>query len=191
MIDFLYGIDYDDYRSAAEGCLAANGNQSAASPPFGNNPDEIPVEHIPVDTEQPEKYNPLSLITNAKVYIIADKYDVQALKKWAATKYKEVLPKSWNNSAFTESARIIYDNTPETDWMLRDVIVQGVSENVNRLLDRGEFVDLLKSHGTFAADVLRKVVSNFESPTETQEKELEDTLALHEAWAKCMKLIRG
>jgi hypothetical protein len=58
--------------------------------------------------------------------------------------------------------------------MLRDVIVQGASENVNGLLDRGEFVDLLKSHGTFAADVLRKVVSNFESPTETQEKELED-----------------
>jgi hypothetical protein len=121
----------------------------ATSPSFGNNPDRIPVEHIPVDTEQPEKCNPLSLITNAKVYIIADKYDVQALKNWAATKYEEVLPKSWNNSAFTESARIIYDNTPETDRILRDVIVQGASENIDGLLDRGKFVDLLKSHGTF------------------------------------------
>jgi hypothetical protein len=172
LIDFLYGIDYDDYRSATEGYLAANGNQSAASPPFGNNPDEIPVEHIPVDTES-EKCKRLSLITNAKVCIIVDKYDVQALKEWAATKY-EVLPKSWNNSAFTESARIINDNTLETDRMLQDVIVQGASENVNELLDHGEFMDLLKSHDNFAAEVLRRVVSNFESPTETQEKELED-----------------
>jgi hypothetical protein len=172
VVDFLYGIDYDDYRSATEGYLAVNGNQSTASPPFGNNPDEIPIEHIPVDTES-EKCKPLSLITNAKVYIIVDKYDVQALKEWAATKYKEVLPKSWNNSAFTESARIIHDNTLETDRMLQDVIVQGASENVNGLLDRGEFVDLLKSHGNFAAEVLRRVVSNFELPTETQKKELE------------------
>ena len=65
-----------------------------------------------------------------------------------------------------ESTRIIYDNAPETDRILQDVIVQRASKNINRLLDCGEFVDLLKSHSNFAAEVLRRVVSNFESLTE-------------------------
>jgi hypothetical protein len=65
MVDFLYGLDYDDHRSAAEGPLPVNGSQSVACPPFGNS-HEIPVEHTPVDTENPEKYNPLFLINNRK-----------------------------------------------------------------------------------------------------------------------------
>jgi hypothetical protein len=133
MIDFLYGLDYDDYRSDAKGRPSVN----------GDNPDEIPTEYEPADADQPTGQNSYSLLINAKAYVIADKYDIQALKEWAVTKYKEVLPITWKSTAFTESARLIYDNTPDNDRMPREVIIRKVSEDVKALFDRSEFIDLL------------------------------------------------
>jgi hypothetical protein len=79
------------------------------------------------------------------------------------TKYKEVLPITWKSTAFTESARLIYDNTPDNDRMLREVIIRKVSEDVKALFDRSEFIDLLQSHGDFTTEVLRSVVFDSES----------------------------
>jgi hypothetical protein len=73
MIDFLDGLDYDDHRSDAEERPSIN----------GDNPDEIPTEYEPVDADQPTGQNSYSLLINAKAYVIADKYDIQALKEWA------------------------------------------------------------------------------------------------------------
>jgi hypothetical protein len=98
------------------------------------------------------------LVVNAKVYIIADKYNIQSLKEWAVTKYNELLPVTWNNTSFAESARIILENTLESDFMLREVIIRKASDHAKVLLDRGEFVALLQSHGHFAAEVLKGVL---------------------------------
>ncbi|KAF4619085.1 hypothetical protein G7Y89_g14762 [Cudoniella acicularis] len=156
MIDFLYGLDYDDHRS--------EGRPSVK----GDNPDETPTEYESANADQPTGQNPYSLLINAKAYIIADKYDIQALKEWAVTKYKEVLPTTWNSTAFTESARLIYDSTLDNDRMLREVIIRKASENVKVLFDRGEFIDLLQSHGDFAMEVLRSVVFDSEPRQEAQ-----------------------
>jgi hypothetical protein len=131
--------------------------------------DMIPTNSIPlINKTQPESLNPVSLLINAKVYIIADKYEIQALKDLAAAKYKSVLPKTWNSSAFTESSGLVYNNTLDTDRMLRNAIVQEASKHVKILLDRGEFVDLLESRGDLAVEVLKNVVSNHSSPTERE-----------------------
>lgn len=132
MMIYLYTLDYDDHRSSS---LAK--------------PAEAKVT----------AYDPASLLVNAKVYIIAEKYEIEALKKLACTKYGEVLPNTWNTSIFSESASHLYENTVETDRMLRDVIVQGASDNVKNLLDRGEFVEMLKSHGDIATEIMHKVVT--------------------------------
>jgi hypothetical protein len=50
--------------------------------------------------------------------------------------------------------------------MLREVIIRKASENVKVLFDRGEFVDLLQTHGDFAIEVLRCVVFDSESRQE-------------------------
>jgi hypothetical protein len=110
--------------------------------------------------EKPTTLNSLSLLVNAKTYIIADKYNIQSLKEWAVTKYKEVLPVTWNSTSFVESARLIIENTPESDLMLREVIVRKAAENATDLFDRGEFTALLQSHGDLAAEILRHVVFN-------------------------------
>lgn len=139
-MDFLYTLDYDDHRSPIKG---------------------------PGDER---RHDSASLVVNAKVYIVADKYELDDLKKLACTKYKQLLPGgTWNSSDFTESARLVYDNTMETDRMLRDIIVQSAGINVKALLDRGEFVELLKDHGDLATEIMGKVVARYES----QVKDLE------------------
>jgi hypothetical protein len=99
-----------------------------------------------------------ALMVNAKVYIMADKYDIQPLKVWAVTKYQEVLRTVWNSNSFAESARLIFDNTPESDLMLREVIIRNAIDHAQALFDRGEFVELLRSDGDFATEVLKGVL---------------------------------
>jgi hypothetical protein len=140
MIDFLYRLDYDDHR-LDYGFQFQDSTEN----------DEIAV----VDA-----LNAASLLVNAKVYIIAEKYDIQSLKEWAATKYNEVLPATWNSTSFIESARLIFENTPESDRILRDIIIRKTGEDAKVLFHRGEFNALLKSHGDFAIEVLRDVVFN-------------------------------
>lgn len=136
MIDYLYTLDYDDHCSSTSGAKSV-------------------IEYARAD-------DPASLLVNAKVYIIADKYEIEALKKLACLKYKEVLLNTWNTSNFSESASHVFENTVETDRTLRDVIVQVASDNIRALLDRGEFVDLLKRHGDIGAEIMRKVVSRYD-----------------------------
>ncbi|KAH8743926.1 hypothetical protein BGZ57DRAFT_779077, partial [Hyaloscypha finlandica] len=94
-------------------------------------------------SKQPTGLNASSLLFNAKTYIIADKYNIQSLKEWAVTKYKEVLPVTWNSTSFIESAGLIFENTLASDRILREVIIRKASENAQALFDRGEFVALL------------------------------------------------
>jgi hypothetical protein len=141
MIDFLYCLDYDDHRHDA-------GFQ------FQGNTESIPA------VEPPAELNASSLVVNAKAYIIADKYNIGSLKERAVTKYKQVLPTIWNSASFVESARLVFENTPESDRMLREVIIQKASENAKALFDRGEFVALLQTHGDFSMEVLRDVLFN-------------------------------
>lgn len=132
MTGFLYALDYDDHPTSS---LAEPANEATS---------------------------PASLLINAKVYVIADKYELNALKKLACTKYKEALPITWNTSIFSKSASLVFDNTVETDRMLRDVIVQVASDNARALLDRGEFVEMLKHHGDIATEIMRMVITKYD-----------------------------
>ena len=52
--------------------------------------------------------------------------------------------------------------------MLRDVIVQVASENARALLDRGEFVEMLKHHGDISTEVMRMVITKHDSSEKSQ-----------------------
>lgn len=166
MVDFLYGSDYDDYRSLSEEEFERMRNQNVAeSLPIldvGSPANETTATKEPDFPSPPKKLNSHSLIINAKVYIIADKNDILALKQWAAKKYKDVLEDAWNSPIFIESIRLIYDNTIEMDRILRDVVVREVKKHARDLIDREEFVDLYKSQPDFAIEVLREVVQQVE-----------------------------
>jgi hypothetical protein len=164
MVEFLYTTDYNDRRSASKCDLDQKADDLESTVP------EAPEEDIIIDTGPIEvtensavnslEYNPQSLVTNAKMYIIADKNEIEALKKLASTKYKQVVPKCWNDLAFAESARLIYENTTESDRTVKDIIIQAASDNIKALLDRDEFTEVLNSYGELATSILKRVVAS-------------------------------
>jgi hypothetical protein len=174
MVDFLYTTEYGNHRAAGDWTFKMESDTTIGLHDLQDMPAQVPALPDPSQEETVEyaehdnltedsavsilEYNPLSLVTNVKAYIIADKNEIKALKKLASTKYQQVVLKSWNSPAFAESALLVYENTMESDRAIRDVIVQTASDNVKALLDRGEFIEFLNSHGELATEILKKLV---------------------------------
>lgn len=98
-----------------------------------------------------------ALLVNAKVYVIAEKYDIPQLKRLARHKYEEVLLEAWNSSEFVESLRLIYEGIPEQPKVdeLWQVAMKTAGKHAKELLDRGEFLSLCKEKGEVATDILK------------------------------------
>jgi hypothetical protein len=107
------------------------------------------------DQQDPASEASKALITAVKFYIIADKYDVPPLKLLSATKYQALLPLHWNSKPFTESLQIIFDGTTENDRLLKDVAVNFAGRKSKELMERSEFVSLLKGDGEMAVEILK------------------------------------
>jgi hypothetical protein len=69
-----------------------------------------------------EGYSRGPLVTNAKVYILGDKYDIPVLKDVAARMYHAVAGDQRYRRTFTESLELVYENTPAKKDKLRDVV---------------------------------------------------------------------
>ncbi|KAF5872981.1 putative btb poz domain protein [Botrytis fragariae] len=110
---------------------------------------------------------PSSLLFNAKVYIIADKYMIPALKSLAHEKFTKSLREHWNTPEFTASAEFLWENTPGSDMLLRRVLVATAATHIDVLLDRGEFVEFMSEHGDFAVGVMKKMKGRDDSVVAT------------------------
>ncbi|PQE08263.1 NFX1-type zinc finger-containing 1 protein [Rutstroemia sp. NJR-2017a BVV2] len=98
------------------------------------------------------------LIKNAKVYIIADKYDIQPLKKLACDKYTDMLSTSWNSIEFVQTIELIFDGTPDKLLQMdsiRQAAIEAAAKHSRELLDRGEFVALCQERGDIATAILQ------------------------------------
>ncbi|TGO47966.1 hypothetical protein BOTNAR_0499g00090 [Botryotinia narcissicola] len=100
---------------------------------------------------------PSSLLFNAKVYIIADKYMIPALKSLAHEKFTKSLREHWNTPEFTAGAEFLWENTPGSDVLLRRALVKTAATYINVLLDKGEFVEFMSEYGDFAVGVMKKI----------------------------------
>jgi hypothetical protein len=65
---------------------------------------------------------------HARLYVIADKYDVKGLKAAAAEKFEEGIKDMDLGSALFKTAEFVYSSTPDGDWRLRDAVVRQFSE---------------------------------------------------------------
>lgn len=85
MIDFLYRLDYDNNRLDTKDQPPTSGPHNSIPHPvifkFQEGTGSTPAMDRATTAEQPTRLNSLSLLVNAKIYIIADKYDIQALKE--------------------------------------------------------------------------------------------------------------
>jgi hypothetical protein len=100
---------------------------------------------------------------HAKVYVVAEKYQIQGLHEKATENMKEYLWNATNwsllvveeNDAtdFIATVRIILTGTPPQDNMLREALVEFAVSHINDLNQVPAFAALLKDHGDFGAEM--------------------------------------
>jgi speckle-type POZ protein len=100
-------------------------------------------------------------VFNAKVYGIADKYDVTTLKLQAKEKFEKAAETCWRMDDFPHAITEVYSSTPATDRGLRDVVTRVVRRHIDVFLEKQEFNNVLEETVGFAADVTRFIVKEY------------------------------
>lgn len=156
MVQFMYHGDYADGRDpsfvkAAE--LTQQSGSFVRRTRGGKRSSTLASASTTVTQSSPE--SAMALLLNARIYVIAELYDVPSLKELAKEKYAELVPTEWNNPTFVATLKLMYENTPESDRWLKDVAINAAADNVRELVDCGEFVELCKGNGEVAFNVLK------------------------------------
>lgn len=94
------------------------------------------------------------------MYVIADKYDVAALKRVAVEEFAERLsklgktkPEEWKDKSFPKALKLIYEETPEADRGLKDVAVAFFKKRGNALLAWAPLAEVFKADGEIGFDL--------------------------------------
>lgn len=100
------------------------------------------------------------IVLDAKMYVIADKYDVTVLKELSKDrfeKYFQSYSNFWDDEAFPEIAFHVFENTPSTEVDLRKIIRERVLEHVNYLMytQEDQFVCALQQTPSLLADIIK------------------------------------
>ena len=109
------------------------------------------------------------MIFNAKVYSIADKYDIPTLKSQAVEKSRKSVETCWSMDDFPHAIREIYSSTPGNDRGLRDLVVKIACEHMETLSKQPDFRILLEEACGFAADVVLFMAKHRFKHTKTYE----------------------
>jgi hypothetical protein len=84
-----------------------------------------------------------NLVIHAKLYAIADKYDIQELKNAALRKFKKETEQYWGHNQFEQAMRVVYTTTPDHDQRMRNVVLTAFREH-DELLDNKRVQDLIQ-----------------------------------------------
>ncbi|OCL12364.1 hypothetical protein AOQ84DRAFT_386178 [Glonium stellatum] len=95
------------------------------------------------------------LVTHAKMYAIADKYQITGLKALASEKFRTACELHWDKQAFASAAHIVYASTLNHDKGLRNIVAQTISGNMS-LLKKPEIEALMTEFNGLAFGVLKE-----------------------------------
>ena len=172
MLDYLYRLDYDYTNGKTSSRDATELRPEPTSVRDREAPDDAPAmyqpEHFqlfrrrPVAEEENKKDKgrisfdenletndvdwPRSpktgLATHARMYALADKYQISGLKALAQRKFQKAALQHWNSEEFAPALHIVYTSTLEEDRGLRDVVISTISRD--RLLEKPEVRAVVK-----------------------------------------------
>lgn len=100
---------------------------------------------------------------HAKVYVVAEKYQINGLHEkstenmkeylWNATNWSLLVLEENDATDFLAAVRIVLTQSSEEDNMLRDALVEFAVSHINDLNRLPAFAALLKDHGDFGAEM--------------------------------------
>ena len=121
------------------------------------------------------------LISNVRVYALAEKYCIPELKELANTKFKTLIQSDL--AKFFQSLEVVYlavfEGKPATDEPLRDMVIGICADNIGLAIECKEFDALVREHQDFGLWVLREVAKRSDeriSQLEGQKKTLQERL---------------
>ncbi|KAK3941396.1 hypothetical protein QBC46DRAFT_448661 [Diplogelasinospora grovesii] len=85
-----------------------------------------------------------SLTLHAKVYSLAEKYDIPRLKKLSLLRFERRARSDWMKHNFLQAVQEVYTSTVDTDRPMRDIVVKVISEHPS-LLDKEEVQEQIKN----------------------------------------------
>jgi hypothetical protein len=133
-----------------------------------------PATPVPSTTTPTMKPTSQGLQLHANVYIVAEKYDVSALKIIAANKYKERLKNDWSviSSSFIATLKLIYNGLPKNDDILKPIALEYAAQNAPSLAESAEYEKLCKKRGDIALDVFKVSTASANAGSKTVAKKL-------------------
>ena len=98
------------------------------------------------------------MIFNARIYSLADKYEILVLKGLAKTKFELVARADWNTIEYPLSIEIIYESTPSSDRGLRDIVTKlTVEHSIVLLKNNNAFLNTAAKVAGFRRDVAERL----------------------------------
>ncbi|KAI9932487.1 hypothetical protein ASPWEDRAFT_166141 [Aspergillus wentii DTO 134E9] len=105
------------------------------------------------------------MLFNAKVYQIADKYSIPALKDISKEKFEHAVQKCWEMDDFPHAIVEVYANSPSTDKGLRSIVTEISKMQIQKLIQKEDFQNVLEEVASFGADLTRLLA---EAPSKAQ-----------------------
>jgi hypothetical protein len=109
-----------------------------------------------------------ALVLNTEMYILADKYDVPALKLLATAKFETAAIWGLNSSKFCEAVELLWENTTDNDVMLRNIVTNLALTNIDTLANKEEFIALMPQNGSFCLALLNAAVRALKATSHTR-----------------------
>lgn len=103
-----------------------------------------------------EPSHDLTLMANALVYSIADKYDIDRLKAFARSRFNDGgCCEMWNCENFREVVTTVFDTTPDSDQGLRSDVVESCADHIDKALTSEMWNEFFAENGAIALEVFK------------------------------------
>ena len=94
------------------------------------------------------------LTVNARMYALADKYEIWALKELAKQKSIKALETDWKEGSFLSALQLVWTTTPYSDRGLRDCYLPVITAHKMDLHNRERFMELVRTVEDFGLDIV-------------------------------------
>ena len=159
MLTYLYTLDYDDEDTSQAVAVAASGNTDGHVADSNSTPEV--TDHA--TTSHCKRMN------NIRVYALAEKYNIPALKELAKTKFQNCKT-ACSYPLYREVINAIFESTPDSDSGLRNLIILKCAKDLETSLKEEGVASMIRDHGSLGLGMLREVVKKHNSQLEKQQR---------------------
>jgi speckle-type POZ protein len=104
--------------------------------------------------EYSNTYGTSSMVFDAQMWQIADKYDIPALMAESKKKFEISVTTGWSMDDFPLAVAVAYESVLPG---LRDIAVETASKNIDELIGKDGFCELIRTAPHFTADLIQFV----------------------------------